>query len=66
MSIESPPRARWSPLAEEWLAMLPPILQSDPWIQAIFNALAQEMERLIARAEQVGLGLIPRSTRSDF
>jgi Uncharacterised protein conserved in bacteria (DUF2313) len=58
VSIESPTRVL-VPLAEEWLAMLPPILQSDPWIQAIFNALAQEMLRLVERAEQVGLGLIP-------
>ena len=64
MSIESPTRTLVA-LAEEWLAMLPPILQSDPWIQAIFNALAQEMERLIARAEQVGLGLIPADANEE-
>lgn len=65
MSLTVTPSRPMIPLAEEWLVMLPPILQSDPWIQAIFNALAQEMERLIARAEQVGLGLIPADANEE-
>lgn len=47
------------PLTLEWLAMLPPVLQEDPWIKAILNAEALEMERLIGMAEEVGTGLVP-------
>jgi hypothetical protein len=47
------------PLTLEWLAMLPPVLQEDPWIIAILDAQAREMERLIAAAEEVGYGLVP-------
>ena len=48
-----------SPLAVEWLELLPPVLRGDPWIQAILQAHAKEMQRLIQRAADVAAGFVP-------
>lgn len=54
-----------SPLAVDWLLMLPPGLRVDPWVQGIFNALALEMERLIDQALTVGEGLNPMTANAE-
>ena len=59
MTVEAQASRELTPLAVEWLAMLPPVLQEDPGIQAVLGALAREAERLIERARLVGEGLVP-------
>jgi Uncharacterised protein conserved in bacteria (DUF2313) len=52
-------------LALTWLAMLPPVLQEDPWVQAVLGAVAREVERLQGQTDLLAEGMVP-TTANEY
>lgn len=55
-----------SPLAERLLEMVPPYYDHEPWYHAVTDALAREVERLEATAEQIRYEMWPLNATDEY